>query len=199
MRHAGSIECLVNRCFWILFLCTSIASADSTDAEGTAKTVNNTASILVVDAMWPKSASRVILKSDSPMPAATQLHDASGLVCDENDSITGSVPVKLKNGKKRMPVEFDIPLNGKISLLIAQTFTSASVDAGFINAFAMPLKTCHRILIINAEPMTTYNVEMLYDGKSCSVSISNSMNVHVPVTYTEYKDSICRNGKILNY
>lgn len=181
-----------------LCMCSSLTSASSPSTTDTAKSANNKASILVVDTKWPVSANRLLLKPDSPMPVATHIFDASGLKCSLKNEIIGTVPLKLKNGKKRAPLNLDIQESGKISLLFMQTFNAAT-DGIFHQAYAMPQKTCYRILTINAEPKAIYNIEMLFNGKNCSLTLSNSANEQAPVSYKEFKEGICQNGRIQYY
>lgn len=158
----------------------------------------DSASVLVVDAQWPISANRLLLQADSPMPASAKLFDTSAIYCTAGNVIKGQTPLKLKHRKKRVPLQVPVAENGEVNLLLVQSYSPVGLGL-YQLAYATPLKTCQRYLRISVEPGATYNIEMLFKGANCEVSVSNGKDGNVAVDYRQYKEAVCRDGLIRFY
>jgi hypothetical protein len=163
-----------------------------------ASALANSAYVQIVDAKWPKSANRMLLKPESPMPLIINLRDITSMHCKENDEPKGEVIIKLKNGKSRVPALVPINQDGVLKIALNQTFISG-VGSRYQTAYALAQVACQKILFINAKQGATYNVEMSFNGKRCNVIVIDNALPVEPVKYTEYSDGACFDNQLRYY
>ncbi len=160
--------------------------------------VTNSAYVQIVDAKWPKSANRMLLKPESPMPLIISLRDLTSMHCKENDGPKGDVIIKLKHGKRRVPVVVPMNHDGVLKVALNQTFVSGAGSV-YQTAYALAQVACQKILFINAKQGDIYNVEMSFNGKRCNVKVTDNALPAKPVIYTEYSDGACFNNQLRFY